>query len=42
MSTFENKNRRSLFDRQIMRRAVVDALIKLNPRAMMRNTRTSR
>jgi potassium-transporting ATPase ATP-binding subunit len=37
MSTFENKNRRSLFDRQIMRRASVDALIKLNPRAMMKN-----
>ena len=29
--------RRSLFDPQIMRRASVDALRKLNPRAMMRN-----
>ncbi len=29
--------RRSLFDRQIVRRALVDALVKLNPRVMMRN-----
>jgi K+-transporting ATPase ATPase B chain len=30
-------NRRSLFDSKIVRRASVDALVKLNPRAMMRN-----
>jgi potassium-transporting ATPase ATP-binding subunit len=30
-------NRRSLFDAQIVRRASVDALVKLNPRTMMRN-----
>ena len=29
--------RRSLFDRKIVRRAFVDALVKLNPRVMMRN-----
>ena len=29
--------RRSLFDPQIMRRASVDALVKLSPRTMMRN-----
>jgi K+-transporting ATPase ATPase B chain len=33
----QNKNRRSLFDRQIMRRAAVDALVKLNPSTMMKN-----
>ncbi len=32
-----NANRRSLFDRAIVRRAAVDALVKLNPRVMMRN-----
>src|SRR5665213_569782 len=37
MSQFENKNRRSLFDQQIMRRAAVDALVKLNPTTMMKN-----
>src|ERR1700733_12946939 len=37
MSQFENKNRRSLFDQQIMRRAAVDAIVKLNPTAMMKN-----
>jgi K+-transporting ATPase ATPase B chain len=37
MSTTNNKNRRSLFDPQIMRRASVDALIKLKPSAMMKN-----
>jgi len=30
-------NRRSLFDKKIVRRASVDALAKLNPRVMMRN-----
>jgi K+-transporting ATPase ATPase B chain len=30
-------NRRSLFDAQIVRRACVDALVKLDPRVMMRN-----
>ena len=35
MST--HSHRRSLFDTAILRRAFVDALIKLNPRAMMRN-----
>ena len=30
-------NKRSLFDRKIMRRASVDALAKLNPRVMMKN-----
>jgi len=30
-------NRRSLFDAQIVRRASADALVKLNPRTMMRN-----
>ncbi len=30
-------NRRSLFDARIVRRASVDALVKLDPRAMMRN-----
>jgi K+-transporting ATPase ATPase B chain len=33
----ENKNRRSLFDPQIMRRAAVDALVKLKPQTMMKN-----
>jgi K+-transporting ATPase ATPase B chain len=33
----ENKNRRSLFDAQIMRRAAVDALVKLKPQTMMKN-----
>jgi K+-transporting ATPase ATPase B chain len=37
MATHENKNRRSLFDAQIMRRAAVDALVKLNPQTMMKN-----
>lgn len=32
-----HSHRRSLFDTAILRRALVDALIKLNPRAMMRN-----
>jgi K+-transporting ATPase ATPase B chain len=32
-----NSNRRSLFDPQIMRRAAVDALVKLAPRTMMKN-----
>ncbi len=32
-----NAQRRSLFDRKIVRRASVDALAKLNPRTMMRN-----
>ena len=32
-----NAKRRSLFDRKIVRRAVVDALRKLHPRTMMRN-----
>ncbi|MDE1162235.1 MAG: potassium-transporting ATPase subunit KdpB [Acidobacteriaceae bacterium] len=35
MST--QSNRRSLFDRKIVRRAAFDALAKLNPRVMMRN-----
>ena len=33
----QNKNRRSLFDQQIMRRAAMDALVKLHPKTMMRN-----
>ena len=37
MSTHEDRKQRSLFDAQIMRRAIVDALLKLNPMAMMRN-----
>ncbi len=37
MSTHEDRKQRSLFDAQIMRRAIVDALLKLNPTAMMRN-----
>jgi K+-transporting ATPase ATPase B chain len=32
-----NTNRRSLFDARIVQRASVDALVKLDPRAMMRN-----
>ena len=30
-------SRRSVWDRKIVRRALLDALIKLNPRTMMRN-----
>ena len=37
VSTGHNRNRRSLFDGQIMRRAATDALSKLNPRTMMKN-----
>src|SRR3984957_13402859 len=37
MNSSTNKNRRSLFDQQIMRRALVDALAKLNPTTMMKN-----
>src|ERR1700722_8251011 len=37
MNSSTNKNRRSLFDQQIMRRAAVDALVKLNPTTMMKN-----
>ena len=33
----ENRNKRSLFDGQIMRRAGVDALVKLKPATMMKN-----
>ncbi len=32
-----SQSKRSLFDRKIMRRAVVDALVKLSPRVMMKN-----
>src|ERR1700691_5305935 len=35
MST--HAHRRSLFDRKIVRRALWDALVKLNPQVMMRN-----
>src|SRR5580700_2069254 len=35
MST--HAQRRSLFDRKIVRRALWEALVKLNPRVMMRN-----
>src|SRR6201981_658708 len=35
MST--HAQRRSLFDGKIVRRALVDSLVKLNPRVMMRN-----
>ena len=37
MSTHENRNRQSLFDTHIMRRAGMDALVKLNPTTMMKN-----
>ena len=37
MPVTNNKNRRSLFDPQIMRRASVDALVKLKPATMMKN-----
>ncbi len=37
MSVTSNKNRRSLFDSRIMRRASVDALVKLKPATMMKN-----
>ena len=37
MSVANNRNRRSLFDPQIMRRASVDALVKLKPTVMMKN-----
>ena len=37
MQVTSNKNRRSLFDPQIMRRASVDALVKLQPATMMKN-----
>ena len=37
MPVLNNKNRRSLFDPQIMRRASVDALVKLKPATMMKN-----
>ena len=37
MPITNNKNRRSLFDLQIMRRASVDALVKLKPSTMMKN-----
>ena len=37
MTIAKNKNRRSLFDPKIMRRAAVDALFKLKPSTMMRN-----
>ena len=33
----EGRNRRSLFDTQIMKRAGVDALVKLKPATMMKN-----
>ena len=32
-----NTNKRNLWDTQIVRRALVDALVKLNPRTMMKN-----
>src|SRR4051794_14730127 len=35
--TFTNKHARPLFDPPIVRRAVVDAFRKLNPRAMVKN-----
>ncbi len=37
MSTASNRNRKSLFDPQIMRRASTDALVKLAPQTMMKN-----
>jgi potassium-transporting ATPase ATP-binding subunit len=37
MSIHTQANRRSFFDAQIVRRASVDALVKLSPRMMMRN-----
>ena len=37
MSSASNSNRRSLLDPQIMRRAAVDALVKLKPTTMMKN-----
>jgi K+-transporting ATPase ATPase B chain len=37
MSIHTQAKRRSFFDAQIVRRASVDALVKLNPRMMMRN-----
>ena len=37
MPATQNKNQRSLFDPEIMRRAAVDALVKLKPTLMMKN-----
>jgi K+-transporting ATPase ATPase B chain len=37
MTVTSNRNRRSLFDPQIMRRASIDALVKLKPSTMMKN-----
>ena len=37
MSTANNRNRRSLFDLRIMRRASADAFLKLKPSVMMKN-----
>ncbi len=36
-ATDSNRNRRSLFDKQIVRRAAVDAIVKLAPQSMMKN-----